>query len=483
MKLTILTLVLICSSDAKRNRKRKSRRKIIQNDDETNHKILTDILNFMQDEPKTVPDPLEACEQSETECPVGYMCNVVRARTCSNGECILKKTTVCELNCQLTICTDVDQQIEKQRSSLAAARGKEYTTNLPPQILSTQMLMQAPTAISPISLTTEPIITDMEPTSGNTTSQNPLTTSTNITTSTTTPTSNPGTAVSEEGVATISSVSQTATTSTNTSDRVQVIKTSEVSRLNENCIYLREERLFECQNWKVSTIVSDLRRARNLSFKLPYTVREAMPDIDKPLHPEWIKIASEIVPPFTQEIVSSHVFTKCINEFFYEFYDKNYKSSAKLQFAAVLMVVKVNAKCKIPLTPLRKRLMLAAQRHFFRMVTKPRLAGFVHFLVDRTAGTPTVNPELEIKVLGPILAKLVARTVNRVWSKDEIYLKIVGDADYYSYKLPPALDIAVQKTLDEADTEPNLAKVTSLLVKNIHSEDLRRMTRFSYVRD
>ena len=114
------------------------------------------------------------------------------------------------------------------------------------------------------------------------------------------------------------------------------------------------------------------------------------------------------------------------------------------------------------------------------LVTKPRLAGFVHFLVERTAGTPTVNPELEIKVLGPILAKLVARTVNRVWSKDEKYLKIVRDADYDSYKLSSALDMAVQKTLDEADAEPNLAKVTSLLVENIHSEDLRPRTQLNH---
>ena len=89
-------------------------------------------------------------------------------------------------------------------------------------------------------------------------------------------------------------------------------------------------------------VVSDLRRAHNLSFKLFY--REVMPDKDKPLHPEWLKIASHIGPPFAQEIVSFNIFTTCINEFFFEFYDKKYKSSAKLQFAAVLMVVKVNAR-------------------------------------------------------------------------------------------------------------------------------------------
>ena len=219
--------------------------------------------------------------------------------------------------------------------------------------------------------------------------------------------------------------SQTESQTESTLASIRLIENS-ISRLNENCIYLREERLFECQNWKVSTIVSDLRRARNLSFKLPYAVRDAMPDIEKPLHPKWLEIASEIVPPFSQEVVTSHVFTKCINQFFYEFYDKPYKSSAKTQFAAVIMVVKINARCKIPLTPLRKRLMLAAERPFFRIVTKPRLAGFVHFLIERTAETPTVNPNLEIKVLGPILAKLVARTVNRVWSKDAIYLKSLG---------------------------------------------------------
>ena len=145
-----------------------------------------------------------------------------------------------------------------------------------------------------------------------------------------------------------------------------------------------------------------------------------------------------------------------------------------------MAIVRMSASCKIPLTPMRKKLLLAAQRHFFRMVTKPRFTGFAHFCIERTQETPTVDPALEIKILGPILAKLVSRAVNRAWARSDIYLKIVGDADYYGYKLPPALDEAVERTLEEAAQEPNLAHVTSLLVKNIHSEDLRRKTRYSY---
>ena len=72
--------VFICLYEAKRNNKRKFRRKIIQNDDDTNRKILADILNFMHDEYKTKADPLKACEQLQSKCPVGYIRSVVRAK-------------------------------------------------------------------------------------------------------------------------------------------------------------------------------------------------------------------------------------------------------------------------------------------------------------------------------------------------------------------------------------------------------------------
>ena len=86
-----------------------------------------------------------------------------------------------------------------------------------------------------------------------------------------------------KGVTTVSQKNQTTTDSPDILDKIQVIKTTEVSHLNEYCIYFREERLFECQNWKISTTVSDFRRACYVSFKLPYTAKEALPDIDKTL--------------------------------------------------------------------------------------------------------------------------------------------------------------------------------------------------------
>ena len=231
---------------------------------------------------------------------------------------------------------------------------------------------------------------------------------------------------------------------------------------------------------KVSTTLSDLRSARDLSFKLSFTIKQAVPNSDPPLHEEWLPITNQILPTFSKEVVTSHVFTYCINAEFHKFYGTPIKSKTKRQLAAIKSIVKMAASCKIPLTPMRKKLLLAAQRHFFRIITKPRFTGFAHFCIERTQETPTVDPALEIKILGPILAKLVSRAVNRVWAKSDIYLKIVGDADYYGYKLPPVLDEAVEKTLDESSQEPNLAYVTRYLFKNIHSEYLRRKTRYSY---
>lgn len=470
----ILVLLLQGSEPARR----KSRRKQTKTSDAENAKMLADILRFINDEPPSVKDPIEGCPSSaRANCPVGYTCNVVRSRTCRDGECILNKTQVCELDCQLTMCNQEDFDIQQKRQAVVTAGGKDTISapqstrdpfqiaDSPPKQLSYPTIATTTTSTSKVTEPTRPAATMTSVTNTQQSTSTTMHSTTSATTSSTTPV-------------------RTDDEELTDSDRVArpdvVVTGQAVSRLNENCIYLRRERLFECQNWHVSTIVSDLRRARDLSFKLPYTIKQAMPNLELPLHKEWLPLANQIVPAFSQEVVTSHVFTYCINAEFHNFYASRYKSKTKTQLAAIKSIVKMSATCKIPLTPMRKKLMLAAQRHFFHKITKPRFTGFAHFCIERTEETPTVDPSLEIKILGPILAKLVSRAVNRVWAKSDIYLKIVGDADYYGYKLPPALDEAVERTLEEASQEPNLAHVTSLLVKNIHSEDLRRKTRYSY---
>ena len=123
MILLIVTLLLLPDVQPAR---RKSRRKQNRTSDEENAKMLADILRFINDEPPSVKDPIEGCPQSETRCPVGYTCNVVRSRTCRDGECILNKTQVCELDCQLTICNLEDHEIEYKRHLLDAAGGKNH---------------------------------------------------------------------------------------------------------------------------------------------------------------------------------------------------------------------------------------------------------------------------------------------------------------------------------------------------------------------
>ena len=458
--------------------------------------MLADILKFINDEPPSIKDPIEGCPPHDTNCPMGYMCNIVRSRTCANGECILNKSQVCELDCQLALCNAEDQKVEENRNLFHMAGGKDSSATEPPSVRPENAAVRDQPKRLTYSTETRPLTPSQTPISTSVTTPTTTSQTATLTTLMSPVTENPLT----PGLTTTRHTSTTRSTTTipqesdavkRTDDQQQpglgrvampehIVTGQAVSRLNENCIYFRRERIFECQNWKVSTIVSDLRRARDLSFKLPYTIKQAMPDLDLPLHEEWLPLASQIVPAFSQEVVTSHVFTYCINAEFHKFYGTPIKSKTKRQLAAIKSIVKMAASCKIPLTPMRKKLLLAAQRHFFRIITKPRFTGFAHFCIERTQETPTVDPALEIKILGPILAKLVSRAVNRVWAKSDIYLKIVGDADYYGYKLPPALDEAVEKTLDEASQEPNLAYVTSLLVKNIHSEDLRRKTRYSY---
>ena len=386
--------------------------------------MLADILRFINDEPPSVKDPIETCPQSDANCPMGYTCNIVRSRTCANGECILNKSQVCELDCQLALCNAEDRQIQSNRNKFHLTGGKDSEapeTRDPPQertaVRDQPKQLKYTTVVTPTMNPTEtdtPLTTPAMavPSSAPTTPTVTATTSSELTMRNATELR-----ITDLSTASTTSIITTTISPKRTDDQGQVtsgrkampeqILTGQaVSRLNENCIYFRKERIFECQNWKVSTIVSDLRRARDLSFKLPYTIKQAMPNLELPLHEEWLPLANQIVPAFSQEVVTSHVFTYCINAEFYKFYETPIRSKTKRQLAAIMAIVRMSTRCKIPLTPKRKKWLLAARRHFFRMITKLRFTGFALFCIERTRETPTVDPVLEMKILEPILAKL-----------------------------------------------------------------------------
>ena len=121
MILSLIALLLLTTVEPAR---RKSRRKKTRTSDEENARMLADILKFINDEPPSIKDPIEGCPPHDTNCPMGYMCNIVRSRTCANGECILNKSQVCELDCQLALCNAEDQKIQENRNLFHMAGGR-----------------------------------------------------------------------------------------------------------------------------------------------------------------------------------------------------------------------------------------------------------------------------------------------------------------------------------------------------------------------
>ena len=62
---------------------------------------------------------------------VARTCNIVRSRGCANGECLLKKSQVCELDCQLALCNAEDRKVLVSPVTDSPLTDNPVTNNLP----------------------------------------------------------------------------------------------------------------------------------------------------------------------------------------------------------------------------------------------------------------------------------------------------------------------------------------------------------------
>ena len=80
--------------------------------------MLADILRFINYEPPSVKHQINGCPPNDNNCPMGHTCNIVRSRTCPNGEFILNKSQVSELDCQLAMCYAENLEIQDNRNKI-----------------------------------------------------------------------------------------------------------------------------------------------------------------------------------------------------------------------------------------------------------------------------------------------------------------------------------------------------------------------------
>ena len=226
-----------------------------------------------------------------------------------------------------------------------------------------------------------------------------------------------------------------------------------------------------------------MQKAKEIApLKLASQLRQTTTRYTEHLHPVWKSIASDIIPSFNNEIITQHMFVYCINKVFIESEQFAYLSYRKREMESMLTVVKMRMFCQIPLTQLRKKLMLAAMQHFADKCRRIRILNFIYYIMNLVENEQEVDPAVEVEMLAPALSLLIRRTARRGWSKMKLYNDIVTKNTKLNYHLSPHLQLAVSKTISETHNDVSLVSVTSALIDNIQKQRLARKTRNFFIK-
>ena len=200
-------------------------------------------------------------------------------------------------------------------------------------------------------------------------------------------------------------------------------------------------------------------------------------DLSTTLHPTWKIIASDIIPPFSQEIITKYLFVYCINRFFHENEHYHYRHKRKQEQHALILIVKIRAYCQIPLTPTRKTLIKEAINYFEKFMRRNKTRNFVKYIIRLIDSEPELDPQIETSLLAPALSSLVQQAARQGWSKMKFYQTLLNAHSDISYKLNSRLSSAVDSTLQTSINATSLASVTKSLIDNYRSQKLSRTPR------
>ena len=457
--------------------------------------FLDDIMRMIHDDPVIPVRPSSGMvifKDYENTCPESYRCSKIKQRSCSNGKCGFVTHTICEDPCEYLQCLAQDDgDIQKLQPSVTHGTVENSTQPIKAIQPITTIFEIKPTKSTPMMIETTDIKTTTKPsleivetltTSSVTKNTHELLeifnhlwkqmenvfrdlTNSNITTNTI-PTRRPP----KQNIASIHSVAMSNHTN------------SKVEQTQLNCQFFSRSGSFDCKDWNADTLISDLKQAQNAApekmAKQQYT---EIARYTNRLHPIWKSIAGNIIPPFSNEVITRHMFVYCINRFFIESEKYAFLPYRKREAESMLAVVKIRMYCQIPLTQLRKKLMLEAMQHFADKCRRIRILNFIDYIMKLVENEQEVDPQVEIEMLAPALSMLVKRTAKRGWSKMQFYSDLMNKHATIDYKLSPNLQRAVFATIEQTKQDYSLASVTSTLIDNIQKQRLERKPRNFFI--
>ena len=403
-----ITTLLLARHSRRRNRKNnrrkqhrtKNRQKLELSPEEEaqiseKHRLITDLinsdLNFANDEPFAAQSYFP-CKSPFPQCNPNEECRRINKVACKLGQCSTVPTQICETRECAYDCDD-------HPISLLSDISPDISNS------TTQPLISSTVTPAPTQTTTTPKSTlDLS------TTTNAISTTTLSSTSTTT-------------LASTHNVNKTKSTYTTSADS------------KSNCIFMPSRGGFQCDNWESPTISRDLKSARSkIDQNLRSYVKTTLPKFDIPLDHNWVKIYSKRVTILVDEILTTRLFNRCINYHFVLFNNKRPMPPKKLEAESIIQMIRIRRVCGIPLTPLRKQLMLDALWYFTRHCKKLKSIGLAQYILRLTEDEETVDAKTEEAFVSRALTRILQQS-SRKWARNSnIFNSLTDSADIPEHK-------------------------------------------------
>lgn len=400
------------------------------------HKMITDLINsdmpLINDEPFS-SNAYEPCISPAPTCAEGETCRRVYEISCEIGSCDQIPRQYCESTCIYDCPNDQDMQsnieaniiptpLSLSTTTVTTITTKSIITDSTKISRPTGNLYSEPTMIDEITVpppTTVPpttvIQTPPKAVSTRTTSSSTKTTPITTTKSINTPTSTKSVSTSKTTPTVVSFALKPDQSVTSTKPQITVE--------TRNCIFLNIRGGYQCQNWNSPTISRDLKEARmRKSNDLRQYIDQYSPNFDIPTDPDFKKILEKSFPAYIDEFLTLKIFTKCVNYHFYLFRYKEKMSGRpmprrKISAESIITMMKMRDICGIPLTPIRKEIMLNSLWFFARNLRRNKTIGLAQYIIKACEDEVTVDPRIEEHFVNRALQRVLTKSA-RTWSEN-----------------------------------------------------------------
>lgn len=179
---------------------------------------------------------------------------------------------------------------------------------------------------------------------------------------------------------------------------------------------------------------SQICKIKNKSEPQSY-VETTLPKFDLPIDHNWKKIYAKRVTVFVDEILTTRLFHRCINYHFVDLNSRRPMPPKKLEAESIIQMIRIRRVCGIPMTPLRKQLMLDALWYFTRHCKKLKGIGLAQYILRVTEDEATVDAKTEEVFVSRALSRILQQSSGKWARNSNIFHSLADSANIPEHKL------------------------------------------------